>query len=74
MKILISNAIKDDDSDEVKINKKKEIQFHGNEFLMNMLRDLSYKKSKDSINKQSNRYLAMVYAINQIFKTKPSEK
>jgi hypothetical protein len=46
MKILNSNSIKDNDTEELKRNKKKEIKFHANEFLMSMLCDLNRKKSK----------------------------
>ncbi len=74
MKIINRNAIKDDDTEEVKMNKKKEIKFHANEFLMSMLCDLSQKKSKEMINKQSNRYLKMLYAINKLFKTRLYQK
>ncbi len=74
MKILNSNAIKDNDTEEVKRNKKKEIKFHANEFLMSLLCDLNQKKSKELIDKQSNRYLKMLYAINKLFKTRLYEK
>ena len=74
MKILNSNSIKDDDTEEVKRNKKKEIKFHANEFFMSMLCDLNRKKSKELINEQSNRYLKMLYAINKLFKTSLYEK
>ena len=74
MKIINSNSIKDNDTDEVKRNKKKEIKFHANEFLMSMLCDLNQKKSQILINKQSNRYVKMIYGINQLLKTRPYEK
>ena len=41
MKILNNNAIKDNDTEEVKRNKKKEIKFHANEFFMSMLCDIN---------------------------------
>jgi hypothetical protein len=74
MIILNSNAIKDDDTEEDKINKKKEIKFYANDFLMSILLDKSYKKSEKWINRQSFRYYAMELALDEIFKTRPYQK
>jgi hypothetical protein len=74
MIILNSNALKDDDTEEVKINKKKEIKFYANDFFVSMLLDKRFKKSEKLINRQSFRYYAMELALDELFKTRPYEK